>query len=275
LLNRKRYKIEEKKKKKMDVEVKTEYLRKVVSCTSRATSNKTVQPILNNLLIASENGSIVVSATDLDLAIECKLPANVTKPGKITIPAKKLDEIVGKVSGDEVSISNDKNNLTRILSNRSKYQINGIPPEDFPEIIKKPKKEEKHTIKQEELLRAISLTAFASSKFENTSILSGINFEIKGENFEIAATDGSRLARYIGKLCKNPTKEKEETNQTVIPWRAFTELEKLTASFKEGNEEVSFYYLPGQIIFTNNDFSLSTRLLSGTFPTYDKLIPKK
>lgn len=257
----------------MDIEVKTEQFRKVVSCASRATSNKAIQPILNNILLHSENGSLMVSATDLDLAIECKLPAEILQPGRITLPAKKLDEIVNKASGISVNISIDKNQLAKILSDKAKFQINGVSPDEFPEVISK-QEEKPININQNELMRAISLTSFATSKFESTSILSGANFEINGNKFEIGATDGSRLAKYTG----NTGEDKEEKNQkksAVIPGRALAELEKLIDTFKDGNEFVSVYFLPGQVIFQNNDFSLSTRLVNGTFPQYDKLIPKE
>ncbi|MBI3590859.1 MAG: DNA polymerase III subunit beta [Candidatus Melainabacteria bacterium] len=255
----------------MDIAVKKELFKKVVSCTTRATSSKAIQPILNNILLSCANGSMVVSATDLDLAIECKLPANISKPGKVTLPAKKLDEIVSKAPGEEVSISIDKNQNAKILSDRSKFQISGTSSEEFPEIIKRGEEEKVYSIKQDELLRAILLTSFATSKFETTSILSGANFEISGNKFEIGATDGSRLARYVGSM-DGSTKTKQSV---VIPGRALAELERLLVSFKDGNDIVQFYFMPGQIIFQNNDFSLSTRLITGTFPTYDKLIPKE
>ena len=255
----------------MELAVNKDQFKKVVSCTTRATSSKAIQPILNNLLLSCINGSLIVSATDLDLAIECKLPAEISKPGKVTLPAKKLDEIVSKAPGEEVSISIDKNQLTKIKSDRSKFQINGTSPEEFPEIIKKNKDEKEFEINQEELLRGILLTSFATSKFESTSILSGVNFEINNGKFEIGATDGSRLARFVGNLEKG-SKEKQSA---VIPGRALQELERLITNFKEGNDKVSFYILPGQIVFQNSDFSMSTRLISGTFPAYDKLIPSE
>lgn len=258
----------------MNIAVKKELFRKVVSCTTRATASKAIQPILNNILLSCSDGSLTVSATDLDLAIECRLPADVTEPGKVTLPAKKLDEIVSKAPGDEVNISIDKNLLTRIFSDRSKYQINGVSPEDFPEVTQKGEKQDEYSISQEELLHAISLTSFATSRFESTSILSGANFEVTGNKFEIGATDGSRLARYIGEL-DDKTKDKRTKQSVVIPGRALAELERLITSFKEGSQEVNFYFSVGQIVFQSNDFTLSTRLLSGTFPAYDKLIPEK
>ncbi|OGI07224.1 MAG: DNA polymerase III subunit beta [Candidatus Melainabacteria bacterium RIFCSPLOWO2_02_FULL_35_15] len=257
----------------MDIEVKTEQFKKVVSCASRATSNKAIQPILNNILLHSENGSLMVSATDLDLAIECKLPAEILKPGRITLPAKKLDEIVNKASGISVNISIDKNQLAKILSDKAKFQINGVSPDEFPEVISK-QEEKPININQNELMRAISLTSFATSKFESTSILSGANFEINGNKFEIGATDGSRLARYTGNIGEDK-EENDQRKSAVIPGRALAELEKLIDTFKDGNEFVSVYFLPGQVVFQNNDFSLSTRLVNGTFPEYDKLIPKE
>ena len=229
----------------MDLAVKTEFLKKVVSCASRATSNKAIQPILNNILLSCVNGSLVVSATDLDLAIECKLPAEVSKKGRVTLPAKKLDEIVSKVTGIDIKISIDENQLAKIISNKSKFQINGTSGEEFPEIIKKSEGEKLYNIKQSELLSAITLTSFATSKFESTSILSGVSFHIDNGNFEIGATDGSRLARYTGKLSGKDLKTKQTV---VIPGRALLELERLILNFKEGNDIVSFYFMPGQII---------------------------
>ncbi len=260
----------------MEIAVKTEYFKKVVSCASKATSNKAIQPILGNILLSCDNGSLIVSATDLDLAIECKLPAEVLKPGRITLPAKKLDEIVNKIPGIDVNLKIDKNQLTKIVSDRAKFQINGTVADDYPEIFKKIDSENIYCINQNELLQAISLTSFATSKFETTSILSGINFEISGDKFEIGATDGSRLAIYTGKLQESKKRKDQKSKQSVvIPWRALTELERLITNFREGNNIVSFYFMPGQIIFQNNDFSLSTRLIEGTFPSYDKLIPKE
>ena len=131
----------------MEVAVRTESFKKVVSCASRATSSKSIQPILNNILLSSENGSLVVSATDLDLAIECKLPAEIVTSGQITLPAKKLDEIVNKVTGLDIKLTIDKNQLTKITSDRSKFQINGVLPEDFPQVIKKSGKEKELEMK--------------------------------------------------------------------------------------------------------------------------------
>ncbi len=256
----------------MEIEVKTEQFKKVVSCTSRATSNKAIQPILNNILVSGQDGALIVSATDLDLAIECKLAANIRIPGRVTLPAKKFDEIVSKITGGDIKISTDDNQLAKILSDRSKFQINGVSPDDFPCVINAEKSKDVICINQEEFLHAVSLTSFASSRFEATSILSGIKFEIKNDKFELGAADGSRLARFIGKLSK-PPKSKDFKYGVVIPVRALDELERLITNFRDGNDEISFYFSNGQIVFQNNDFTLSTRLLSGIFPTYENLIP--
>lgn len=256
----------------MQVEVKTDYLRKVVSCVSRATANKAIQPILNNILLSCSNGALIVSATDLDIAIKCKIPADIEQDGKVTLPAKKLDEIATKISGIKVNISIDENQHAKIISDKSKFQISGVSSEGFPEIIRESHEKDIfcNSFKQDELLQAISLTSFAASKYEPNSILSGVSFQIDGKFFEIGAADGSRLAKYNGNLIDSSHEIKQSF---VIPARALSELERLILNFRENNEMVSFYLTDGQIVFKNNDFSLSTRLLSGTFPSYDKLIP--
>ncbi|MBI2995566.1 MAG: DNA polymerase III subunit beta [Candidatus Melainabacteria bacterium] len=256
----------------MDIDVKTDFLRRVVSCATRAASSKAIQPILNNILLKCSSGSLTVLATDLDLAIECKLPAEVSRPGEITLPAKKLDEIVSKAPGENIKISIDENNIAKIFSNKAKFSMSASPPEEFPNIIQKQEQAELLKINLSEFFRALSLTSFAISRFENASILSGGKFSIENGEFELGAADGSRLARYIGKLEPHSLNLKESV---VIPSRALIELEKLIATFKEGDEFVWFNLLPGQIIFQNSDFSLSTRLLNGVFPSYDKLIPKE
>lgn len=258
----------------MEFEVKTEYLKKVISSAARITSNKVIQPILNNVLLSCENGSLKVQATDLDMAVECRLPVEISKPGRITLPAKKLDEIVSRIQGENIVLKIDKNNLTNIRSSTSKFQINGVSSEEYPNLTEIEKEEKGISINRDMFLSAISLTTFAVSRFDTTSVLSGINFEIREGEFEVGATDGSRLARYIGKV-KGLKKLKGSESSVVIPQRAMEELEKLIRSFKEGNEEVFIYFKPGQVIFSNNDFLLSTRLIDSKFPAYDKLIPKE
>lgn len=258
----------------MDVSIKSDNLKKVVSCASRATSSKVVQPILNNILLSSKNGSLTVQATDLDISIECNLEADVLKPGKVCLPSKKLDEIVNRLPGDEVKISIDKNQLANILCNKSKFQVNGVSPEEFPNISSNLEKEIKYEISGDELLRAISLTSFATSRFETSSVLSGVNFEVRGGEFEIGATDGSRLARYEGKL-KSTEKGSKARESVVIPGRTLLELEKLITIFKSNDSTVSFSFSSGQATFQNNDFSITSRLVNGPFPSYDKLIPKE
>lgn len=254
----------------MEFEVKTDLFKKVVSCASRAASSKAIQPILNNLLICGDKGFLFISATDLDLAIECKLPAEVHQSGKITVPARKLDEIVNKAPGENINFSIDKNQLAKILSNKAKFQINGTSSDEFPEVIKKEEGVEKITINRDELLRGISLTSFSASKMESTSILSGLSFKVSKNKFEIAGTDGSRLSRYIGSI-----EDGKSTNiNLVIPWRAMEELERLMNSF-DGDKNISISFLQGQVIFQSEDFSLSTRTMSGTFPEYEKLIPSE
>lgn len=255
----------------MKLAVKTELLKRVLSCTARAASTKAIQPILNNVLLSCDKGSLVVFATDLDLSIECKLPAEVNTPGKITLPAKKLEEIVSKVPGEDVNLSNETNNtLTKITSNKSKFQINGISPEEYPEILTKNRKDGiTINIDSDYLLKGLSLTLFAATRYEEQSVLSGIKFVFSGKNLELAAADGSKIAVYSCSL-----EEKVEKGEAIIPFRAVVEIEKLIKTFKENNKSVSITIFSDVAIFENNDFTLITRLIDGKYPNYNNLIPK-
>lgn len=265
---------------------------KALRDVSSAIATRVVQPILSNVLIESlDDVTLSIAATDLDLAIRTKTSGVVHKAGSITLPGKKLLEIVGKLPNDLVSIQVNRETLeTTITCKRSKFNLSGLSSEDFPRLVDSSDKEGV-VMPSDILRRAISQTAFAAASYDASSILGGVYLCLEGDVFEATATDASRLAHRrdalsvgaaVGKRIEGD-KEKEATPATmtidkpvsfkaIVPARACGELTKILDS--AGSANVRIALVGGQITFETESLYLCTRLVGGEYPRYHELFPK-
>lgn len=252
----------------MQFEVQKENLLNALSAVSKATTTRGIQPILANILIdAIDAKSLKLSATDFDISIESIIPASVQQEGKITLQSKKLTEIISNVSDDSVAFDIDLEKLTaKISSGQAKFELMGIASDEFPEITRIEENNEVE-LELETLVSSIRQTRFAAASFEANNVLSGVFFKISGEEMEVAATDGNRLAQKKTKLSKSLDKD----ISVVVPTRILDELARMTASGTEDTIHVGL--ADGQISFRMADKYLLSRLLEGRYPDYPKLIP--
>jgi DNA polymerase III subunit beta len=279
----------------MHFAVQKDVLVKALKDVTSALATRVVQPILSNVLVQSvDEATLRFHGTDLDLTIETKTPAVVYTPGSITLPGKKLLEIVSKLPNDLVSFQVNKESYeTTVTCKRSKFSITGLPADDFPKTNEQRPKEGV-LMPADVLKRSITQTAFAAAGFDASSILGGVYMVINDGNFECTATDGSRLAHRFEKLNVavaastkvDPDSDKEAeaksatalldkpTNlKAIIPAKACGEIVKVIDN-QEGNKEVRMGVINGQITFETESHFLSTRLISGDYPRYQELFPK-
>lgn len=283
----------------MHFAVQKDVLVKALKDVTSALATRVVQPILSNVLIKSiDESSIKFHGTDLDLTIETKTQAVVYTPGAITLPGKKLLEIISKLPNDLVSFQVNKETYeTTVTCKRSKFSISGLPADDFPKTIdQRPK--EAVLMPGDILKKSILQTAFAAASFDTSSILGGVYMVIADGNFECTATDGSRLAHRFEKLnlaasvtprvesndaeeavgeaseakTATATLEKPAGIKAIIPAKSCSEIIKVLDS-SDGNE-VRLGVINGQITFETDTHYLSTRLISGEYPRYQELFPK-
>ncbi len=164
--------------------------------TEKITAQKTVQPVLSNVLIETVgDNSLKFSATDLDLAIELTSPAVVNEKGSITLPAKKLNEIISKLPDKPVSFElNEDTNVVSITCGNSKFDIVGISSSEFPELAQKELLKDKVSVsvKIKPFLKAVKQTVFSTASYDTNNILSGVFCKIFNGELEMAATDGNR-----------------------------------------------------------------------------------
>lgn len=279
----------------MHFAVQKDVLAKALKDVTNAVATRVVQPILSNVLIESvDANTIKFQGTDLDLAIETKTTGVVYTPGTITLPGKKLLEIVGKLPNELVVFQIDKETLeTTVTCKRSKFNMVGLASDDFPRFMDA-RSVEGVVMPVDILRKAIIQTGFAAASFEQNSILGGIYMVIENGKFECAATDGSRLANRSEVLSvsvpsgkkADGDKELEGESKTstatldrphnlkaIIPARACNELVKLLDVSKGSSAEVRLALVAGQIVFETETHYLSTRLINGDYPRYLELFP--
>lgn len=244
---------------------KTELV-KGIQAVQGAISTKTTLPILSNLLLETQEAELHLAATNLEVGIECRVPAKIMEPGGVTVPARKLGEIVRELPEAEVNITT-KNNLVTVNCQKSVFKISGLSKEDFPQIPQL-EKENSFTFKQEFLKEMLKRTSFAVSHEETTYTLNGLLFSISENELKLVATDGRRLA-HIQKKIEMPKTIKREV---IIPTKATNELSHLL-----GMGDLRIFLTENQIAFhlDRQGVKLISRLIEGRFPDYAKVIPGK
>lgn len=246
-------------------------LLQAVSAVQRATATRVIQPILGHILIESIGSEqLRLSATDLDFAIETRVPALVLQPGKTTISAKKLHEIVSKLPKDTVQVEADPaTQNARIRCGNSLFDVRTLPGEEFP-LIKQIDQDDAVELNLKAFIRAVEHTVFAAASYEANNVLGGVYFKLTADQLEMAATDGSRLARCVealeGSTISTPV-------SAIIPAKTLQELLKLTSGLTD--ETLRLAIKDGQIAFRTPSFYVLSRLLDGQYPQYEQLIPKE
>lgn len=254
----------------MKFSVQQDSFLQAIQAVQRATATRVIQPILAHILIESiDNKQLRLSATDLDFAVETTLPAMVTEPGKITISAKKLSEMVSKLPKDTILIEADAATQTaRVQCGASLFDVRTLPAEEFP-VIKQIDKDQAVEVSLEAFIRAVQHTVFAAASYEANNVLGGVCFKLENDRLEMAATDGSRLARRLETLEGSTI---TEPVSAIIPARTLQELVKLVGGTTENTLRIAIR--DGQIAFRTEHYYLLSRLLDGQYPQYEQLIPK-
>ncbi len=251
----------------MQFETKKDDFLKVLQIVQSAISTKNTLPILSNLLMETAKDSIKITATDLDMGISSNLSVNPKMQGAITIPAKKLLDIIKELpDNDIVSILLKKNNTIFIDCAKTHFKIVGLPKDEFPQIPEF-KDNESIILPQKILKEMISLTIFAVSRDEIRYVLNGVLFIIKNKKIKLVATDGRRLAVVERELPEKTVFEKK----VIIPTKTAQELSRILDD--ENSVKISFG--ENQIFFDLGKTKIISRLIEGEFPNYEQVIPEE
>jgi DNA polymerase-3 subunit beta len=235
---------------------------------------KSTMPILSHVLLEARKGNeLVVSATDLDLAVSSEHPCEVLKDGALAVSARHLYDIVKALPEQQVTLKRAHNNYLEVRSGPSEFRIVGLPAEDFPALPRFEKVSFTDVV-PEDLLGMIERTFFAVSTDETRYNLNGVFFEPSAEVLRLVATDGHRLS-----LVERPAGGSFGLKRGVIlPKKGLQELRKLLAEAAEAGAEKSetkLGFVENTAILRRPGVVLSMRLIEGLFPDYRQVIPKQ
>jgi DNA polymerase-3 subunit beta len=253
----------------MKVSVLQENLAYGLNIVSRAVSPRSTLPVLSNVLVATDEGRLRLSATNLELGITCWIGAKIEEEGSTTVPARTFTELVGTLSDQQVemSLSVRTQNLN-IKSGSSNTDLKCIDSQEFPPM-PAPESADGIPINVTDLKEIIQQVAFAASTDEARPILTGVLITVNGDQLTLASADGFRLSVRKALLSAPISRP----ILAVVPARALSELARITS---DGDQVVTMTLPPdrGQVVFQMKDIQLVSQLIEGAFPDYEQIIPQ-
>lgn len=242
-------------------------LQAAISTVSKAVSSRSTLPILSNILLEADGDGLTLSATDLEIGIRAHLAVDTDVPGRTTVAAKLLGEVIGaQPAGPPLEIDSDDQDHVSFHCGRSELQVHGLPADEFP-VIPQLSGETSLVVPQGMLKAMINAVIIAVSHDETRARLTGMFFTVEEGRLRLVATDTHRLATYAEKLPQPPT----GVVQAIIPARALREVERLLSDNRE--QTVAIELTESQVQFKLDGVTVVSRLIEGEFPNYRKVIP--
>jgi DNA polymerase III subunit beta len=236
---------------------------KVATCT-RFASSRIQLPVLANILLTTKKNKLIIAATNLEISISFSIGAKVDEEGSITVPAKTFSDIISNLSKGSVTLSVHKEQL-EIVQEGFTSTIVGMNAHDFPSI---PHELESQTVEltAEILKNILSKVLFSVSTDESRPVLNGVLVEITSEQIRFIATDGFRLSIKRMDITFSGADVK-----VIVPR---TSLSELTRIFQDGDIRIGINTTDKQIIFAHDGGVLTSRIIDGEFPNFERIIPK-
>ena len=249
----------------MEIICEKEKILKAINSVTKAVASKTTMPILEGILIQTNDNEIKFTTYDLEIGIEYIIESEVKTQGATVVNATMFSEIIRKLPDTEIHITVNENNLLVIECEGSLYKLATMNPDEFPEL---PKIEIENSIEieQNNLKDMIRKTIFAVSTEENKPIFTGCLFEIKNNKLNVVAVDGFRLA-WKSKFLQTSAND----FSVVIPGRTLNEINKI---LMDSFDNVKIGISKNQALFEMENCKVVTRLLDGEFLNYASVIPE-
>ena len=239
---------------------------KALNSVTKAVATKTTMPILEGILIQTNDNEVKFTTYDLEIGIEYIINCQVQEQGATVVNAIMFSEIIRRLPDSEIKITLDEKNLLVIECEGSLYKLATMNPEEFPEL---PQISIENSIEMEQnsLKDMIRKSIFAVSTEENRPIFTGCLFEIKNNKLNVVAVDGFRLA-WKSKFLQN----KINDFSAVIPGRTLNEINKIIL---DSYDTIKIGVAKNQALFEMENCKIVTRLLDGEFLNYASVIPEK
>ena len=250
----------------MKLRVSREALLKPLQQVAGVVERRQTLPVLSNVLLQVEGNKLSLTGTDLEVEMVGRVMLLEGETGEVTVPARKLMDICRELPEKaEIELVLSGQRLT-IKAGRFRSTLSTLPAADFP-AVEKSLAEMTTLIGSKALKRLLDRTAFAMAQQDVRYFLNGMLIELGGDYVKTVATDGHRLAMST----LNLPNQRSESRQVIVPRKGVQELQRL---LNELDGEVSIAIGSNYLLAESTDFTLTTKLVDGKFPDYDRVIPK-
>ena len=249
----------------MKFTITRERLHEGLTAVAPSVPTKTTLPVLSNILLEAGEGGVRLSGTDLDIAVSMMVPAEVDAEGAVTIPAKKLLEIVRELPNAGIRVTGTGEQRVSLECGRSRFKLLGIPREEFPNF-PPVSFDEPWTVTAVDLLKLINHVSFAASTEESRPILNGVLWQLRPDVMRMVATNGHRLSKM-----DVPASGRGSQTDLIVPPKALDQVRRLFGPATE----VEIAKSDNHLGFRSGTTLVFTRLIEGPYPNYEQVIPKE
>jgi DNA polymerase-3 subunit beta len=245
----------------------TDLFGKKLALVSRGVSARSTIQLLGGILLEAAEGSVRLSATDMEISIQTTAAAEVEDEGRVVIPARIFNDVVRSLPGGELALAHDRSEgVVRLSARENEYRIRAYAAEDFPQL---PKFDEATAFKMsgDALAETVEKVSRSYSRDETRPVLTGILISFEESRVRMVTTDSYRLSIKETDLATTF----DGSREAIIPARAMQEVSRIYASSDE--EQVEVVLSENQALFRIGDVLFGTRLIEGNFPEYKRLLP--
>src|SRR6478735_886219 len=228
---------------------------------------KNTIPILANVLIEATDGEVKMLATDLEVGLRSRCDATVTKRGTLTLPAKKLYEIIKALPETDVRIESDKSGV-KVAADRFDSRMQTLPREDFPSL-PEATGTVSATLPRDVLKQMVGKTQFAITGEDTRYFLNGALFILRGDSMKLVSTDGHRLA--LVSVPRTTEGAPDDEVRVILPRKTLLELGRLLS---DGEGDIQYERGENHLFFNIGGRLLISRMIDGQFPAFERVIPK-
>jgi len=242
-------------------------LTKALNTVQKAVSNRTTLPVLKGILInAYSDGTILITASDLEISIKKELKASVEEEGSVVVISKLFCDIIRKLPDEDIVIEKVDSNSIEIKTNSSEFEVICLPVEDFPKIGEREEESQELVFDKEIFKEMVRKTSFAASIDESKGVLTGIYTEINEDFINMVALDGFRLALVTEKM------KSAAPSSFIISSKGMNEISKIAAE-EEDEEDIKLYLGSKKAVFVIGNTEVILRIMEGEYIKYRDIIP--
>lgn len=235
-----------------------------VNIVMKAVPVKSTMPILECIVIDAKNGSIKLTANDMELGIETLVKGDILEEGVIAINAKLFSEIIRKLPDNDITITTDEKFMAHITCEKAKFNIAGKSNEEFP-LLPKIERDRSIELSQFSLKEVIRQTVFSISDNESNKIMTGELFEVTEDELKVVSLDGHRIS-----IRKIKLKNNYEHIKVIVPGKTLNEISKILSG--EMEDEVKIFFTNKHIVFEFNETMVLSRLIEGEYYKIEQML---